>query len=62
MENITITKAEYDELAATKVKFDLVTRVLNGSESGYIKSDLLNVICGVDKKGDEDGKTEKADS
>jgi hypothetical protein len=61
MENITITKAEYDELIAAKVKFDLVTRVLNGSESGYIKSDLLNVICGV-KKGEQNGETEKADS
>ena len=61
MENITITKAEYDELVAAKVKFDLVTMVLNGSESGYIKSDLLNVICGV-KKGEENGKAEEAAS
>ena len=61
MANITITKSEYDELIAAKVKFDLVTRVLNGSESGYIKSDLLNVICGV-KKGEENGKAEEAAS
>ncbi len=63
MTNVVITKTEYDELIAIKVKLDLITETVKGDAASYIKDEMICVICGVKKeKGEENGKAEKADS
>ena len=61
MENITIMQAEYDELVDAKVKFDLITSVVGDPKAKYVDDDTIRAICGV-RKGEENGKAEKADS
>ena len=61
MANIVITKNEYDELMKAKVKLDLITSVVGDPKAKYVDDDTIRAICGV-RKGEENGKTEKADS
>lgn len=61
--NVTLTRSEYDDLVACKVKFNLIKDIASGTSPSYIKDDMIAVICGI-KKGEENGesKATEADS
>lgn len=61
MTNIVITRSEYDELVKAKVKLDIITSVVGDPKAKYVDDDTIRAICGV-RKGEENGKAEKADS
>lgn len=61
MTNIVITRSEYDELVKAKVKLDLITSIVGDPKAKYVDDDTIRAICGV-RKGEENGKAEKADS
>jgi hypothetical protein len=59
--NVTLTRTEYDDLVACKVKLNLIKDIAIGTKPSYIKDDMIAVICGIEK-GEENGETEKVDS
>lgn len=58
--NVTLTRAEYDELVACKVKLNLIKDIAMGTKPSYIKDDMIAVICGIEK-GEENGENKVAE-
>lgn len=59
--NVTLTRSEYDDLVACKVKLNLIKDIAICTKPSYIKDDMIAVICGI-RKGEENGKAEEAAS
>ena len=59
--NVTLTRNEYDDLVACKVKLNLIKDIAIGTKPSYIKDDMIAVICGI-KKGEENGESKAAET
>lgn len=59
--NVTLTRSEYDDLVACKVKLNLIKGIIMDTSNCYINNEMIAVICGI-KKGEENGENKAAEA